>query len=47
VFGPSPLAVEAMRRAAAECWMYCDPDNAELKAALAARLGIGMWPFKT
>lgn len=40
VFGPSPAAVEAMRRAAAECWMYCDPENHDLKAALAAGLGV-------
>lgn len=36
VFGPSPRAVEAMRAAAAECWMYGDPENHDLKAALAA-----------
>ena len=29
VFGPSPLAIEAMQRAAPEMWMYCDPDNLE------------------
>ena len=40
VFGPSPKAVAAMRAAAAECWMYCDPENYELKAALAAHLGV-------
>ncbi len=34
-FGPSPLALEAMRRAAAESWMYGDPENHELKHALA------------
>ncbi|MHA1528304.1 MAG: pyridoxal phosphate-dependent aminotransferase, partial [Alphaproteobacteria bacterium] len=36
VFGPSPLAVEAMQRAAPEMWMYCDPDNHDLRQALAA-----------
>ena len=36
VFGPSPLAVEAMQRAAAEMWMYGDPDNHDLRHALAA-----------
>ena len=36
VFGPSPLAVEAMQRAAPGMWMYCDPDNHELRQALAA-----------
>ena len=41
VFGPSPKAIEAMRRAAADCWMYCDPENHDLKAALALDLGVG------
>lgn len=36
VFGPSPKAVEAMRQAAAEVWMYGDPENFDLKQALAA-----------
>ena len=40
VFGPSPKAVAAMRQAAAECWMYCDPENHDLKAALAQELGV-------
>lgn len=35
VFGPSPKAVEAMRKAAAESWMYGDPELYELKEALA------------
>lgn len=35
-FGPSPLAVEAMRQAAAEVWKYGDPTNHDLKAALSA-----------
>ncbi|MGF1551072.1 MAG: pyridoxal phosphate-dependent aminotransferase [Paracoccaceae bacterium] len=39
VFGPSPLAVEAMARAAAGGWRYPDPTNHDLKAALAERLG--------
>lgn len=34
-FGPSPRAVAAMRRAAAEAWMYGDPENHDLKIALA------------
>lgn len=38
-FGPSPLAIEAMRKAAAEVWKYGDPTNHDLKAALAARCG--------
>ena len=36
VFGPSPAAVEAMRRAAPEQWMYCDPNIHDLRQALAA-----------
>lgn len=36
VFGPSPLAIEAMREAASEVWQYGDPENHDLKAALAA-----------
>jgi histidinol-phosphate aminotransferase len=35
VFGPSPQAVAAMTRAAAESWMYGDPENYELVHALA------------
>jgi histidinol-phosphate aminotransferase len=41
VFGPSPRAVEAMRREAAEAWRYCDPENHDLKQALAAKHGVG------
>jgi histidinol-phosphate aminotransferase len=40
VFGPSPRAIAAMREAAAECWMYCDPENHDLKVALARHLGV-------
>jgi histidinol-phosphate aminotransferase len=40
VFGPSPRAIEAMREAAAETWKYCDPENHDLKQALAAKHGI-------
>jgi len=40
VFGPSPNAVEAMRRAAPEMWMYCDPNNHDLRQALAAHHGV-------
>ena len=36
VFGPSPKAIEAMREAASEVWQYADPENHDLKAALAA-----------
>jgi len=38
-FGPSPAAIAAMQGAAAEAWMYGDPENHDLKAALAARHG--------
>src|SRR5580693_9386698 len=40
VFGPSPKAVAAMRQAAADCWMYCDPENHDLKVALAQEIGV-------
>jgi histidinol-phosphate aminotransferase len=39
-FGPSPGAVEAMRAAAPEAWRYGDPENHDLKAALAAEHGL-------
>jgi len=40
VFGPSPKALEAMRAAAGEAWMYCDPENHDLKRALARHHGV-------
>jgi histidinol-phosphate aminotransferase len=42
-FGPSPKVIAAMQAAAAGMWKYCDPDNHDLKAALARhyRVGIG------
>ncbi len=40
VFGPSPRAIAAMERAAAEVWMYGDPENHDLKQALASHHGI-------
>lgn len=40
VFGPSPRAIEAMRAAAAEAWMYGDPESHDLRAALAAHHGV-------
>lgn len=40
VFGPSPRAIEAMARAAAEAWMYGDPESHDLKQALAAHHGV-------
>ncbi len=40
VFGPSPMAIEAMARAASEVWQYGDPENHDLKLALAERHGV-------
>ncbi len=40
VFGPSPRAIAAMKKAAAEVWQYCDPEIYDLKQALAIHLGI-------
>lgn len=39
-FGPSPRVIETMAATGRDMWMYCDPDNYELKAALAAHLGV-------
>ena len=36
LFGPSPAAVAAMQRAAADVWMYGDPEAHELREAIAA-----------
>lgn len=41
LFGPSPLAIRAMERAAVEAWMYGDPELHDLKAAIAAHHGLG------
>ena len=40
VFGPSPRAIAAMQAAAADAWMYGDPENHDLKRALAAHHGV-------
>ncbi len=40
-FGPSPAALRAMAEAAAGAWRYGDPENHDLKAAIAARHGVG------
>jgi len=40
VFGPSPKAINAMRDAAADIWMYADPTNHDLIGALAAHHGV-------
>ncbi|MCB1391521.1 MAG: pyridoxal phosphate-dependent aminotransferase [Rhodobacteraceae bacterium] len=39
-FGPSPRAVEAMAQASAGQWMYGDPENHDLKRAVAERMGV-------
>jgi histidinol-phosphate aminotransferase len=39
-FGPSPMAIEAIRRAAAEANWYPDADSSELRQALAARHSV-------
>ena len=41
-FGPSPAALEAMRAAAAEAWMYGDPEAHDLRSALARHHGVPM-----
>jgi histidinol-phosphate aminotransferase len=43
-FGPSPAVIAAMNAAAPEMWKYCDPDNHDLKAALAAHHRV---PYET
>lgn len=40
VYGPSPKAIDAMAKAAAECWQYADPENYDLKHALAEHHGV-------
>ncbi|MER8385999.1 pyridoxal phosphate-dependent aminotransferase [Mesorhizobium sp. M1380] len=40
-FGPSPRVVARMAEIAGEMWMYCDPDNYDLKVAVARHLGVG------
>lgn len=35
VFGPSPRAIKAMEKAAHDVWMYGDPENHDLRQALA------------
>lgn len=38
--GPSPHVVQAMQAAALQSWAYGDPDNHEIKAAIAGHLGL-------
>lgn len=40
VFGPSPKAIAAMQAAIPDVWMYGDPENHDLKQALAAFHGV-------
>lgn len=40
VFGPSPKAIEAMKAAASETWKYADPENYDLRHALADFHGV-------
>jgi histidinol-phosphate aminotransferase len=40
LFGPSPKAVVAMQEAAKGAWMYGEPENHDLKQALAAHHGV-------
>ena len=39
-FGPAPGAITAMHAAATEGWKYGDPENYDLKQAIAARHGV-------
>src|SRR3982751_1825928 len=40
-FGPSPLAIEAMRGALSESWLYPDGSGQVLKPKRAQKLGVG------
>ncbi len=40
-FGPSPKAIEAMNEASHLAWQYSDPDNYNLRSALAEFYGVG------
>ncbi|EJM98902.1 PLP-dependent enzyme, histidinol-phosphate/aromatic aminotransferase or cobyric acid decarboxylase [Phyllobacterium sp. YR531] len=39
-FGPAPSVIAAMQEHAAETWKYADPENFDLKQALAKYLGV-------
>lgn len=41
VFGPSPKAIAAMVGAVPENWKYSDPENHDLRQAIAAHHGVG------
>ncbi len=40
VFGPSQKVMDAMKAEAEQAWKYCDPENHDLKQALAAYHGV-------
>ncbi len=40
IFGPSPKAIAAMQAAAGDIWKYGDPENHELRQALAAQHAV-------
>ncbi len=42
VFGPSPHAISAIAQAASDSWMYGDPENMDLRQALAAFHNVGL-----
>ncbi len=39
-FGPAASVFEAMQKAMADTWKYADPENFDLKAAIAGHLGV-------
>lgn len=39
-FGPAPSVQQALRDGAAEVWKYCDPENHDLREALARHTGL-------
>ncbi|MBZ9741122.1 MULTISPECIES: pyridoxal phosphate-dependent aminotransferase [unclassified Mesorhizobium] len=41
-FGPSPRVIACMERVARDQWMYCDPDNYDLKVAAAAHHDVAV-----
>ena len=40
IFGPSPLAIAAMEKACAENWKYSDPENFDLRSAIAGHHAV-------
>jgi histidinol-phosphate aminotransferase len=42
IFGPSPRAIAAIAEAAQDAWMYGDPENHDLRSALAAHHNVNM-----